>query len=75
MTCKRAIGVAEKMKEKYGDRLELKVYATDSREAKPDRFKSSTNVIFKEKMVPIDIATDVNKMDAFLSSKLEFFTN
>jgi hypothetical protein len=70
MTCKKAIGVAEKMKEKYGGRLKLRIYTTDSKEAAPHHFKSSTNVLFKEKIVPIDIATDVNKMDAFLSSKL-----
>ena len=70
MTCKKAMGVAKEMKEKYGDRLELKIYPTDSLEAMPYHFKSATNVLFEKVLVPIDIATDNNKMDVFLSSKL-----
>lgn len=70
MSCRKAIGVAEDMKKKYGDRLELKIYTTDSKEAEPYNFRSSTNVLFDKEYVPVDIATDKNKMDAFLSSKL-----
>ena len=70
MTCKLAIGVANEMKEKYGDRLELRIYTTDSMEAMPYKFRSATNVLFEKALVPIDIATDNNKMDVFLSSKL-----
>lgn len=70
MSCKKAIVVAEKMKEKYGDRLELQIYTMDSLEAEAYDFNSSTNVLFEKKLVPVDIATDRNKMDAFLSSKL-----
>jgi len=58
------------MKKKYGDRLELKIYTTDSKEAEPYNFRSSTNVLFDKEYVPVDIATDKNKMVAFLSSKL-----
>ena len=70
MTCKKAIGVAEAMKKKYGEKLELRIYTTDSEEAKPFDFKSSTNVLFQRQPVPIDIATDSQKMDVFLSGKL-----
>ena len=70
MTCKLAIGIANEMKEKYGDRLELRIYTTDSMEAMPYKFRSATNVLFEKAAVPIDIATDNNKMDVFLSSKL-----
>ena len=70
MTCKLAIGVANEMKEKYGDRLELRIYTTDSIEAMPYKFRSATNVLFKKELVPLDIALDKNKMDVFLSSKL-----
>ena len=70
MTCKKAIGVAEAMKKKYGEKLELRIYTTDSEEAKPFDFKSSTNVLFQRQPVPIDIATDSQKMDIFLSGKL-----
>jgi hypothetical protein len=58
------------MKKKYGDRLELRIYTTDSKEAEPYHFRSSTNVLFEKELVPVHIATDRNKMDAFLSSKL-----
>jgi len=64
------MGVAEEMKKKYGDKLELKTYTTDSEEAKPYNFKSSTNVLFQKELVPIEIATDSKKMAAFLSQKL-----
>ncbi|MFA7684608.1 MAG: hypothetical protein WCX84_07330 [Syntrophales bacterium] len=58
------------MKRKYGERLELKIYTTDSKEAEPYDFRSSTNVLFEKEFVSVDIATDRDKMDAFLSSKL-----
>ncbi|MDX9745182.1 MAG: hypothetical protein RBU31_01410 [Syntrophales bacterium] len=70
MSCRKAIGVAEEMKRKYGERLELKIYTTDSKEAEPYDFRSSTNVLFEKEFVSVDIATDRDKMDAFLSSKL-----
>jgi hypothetical protein len=69
MSCKKAIGVAEAMKKKYGKKLELKIYTTDSEEAKPFNFKSSTNVLFQKEPVPIEIATD-SKMEVFLSQKV-----
>ena len=59
------------MKKKYGDRLNLSIYTTDSAEAMQYSFKSSTNVLFDKELVPVDIATERNKMDAFLSSKLQ----
>jgi hypothetical protein len=68
--CVKAIGVAEAMKEKYGDRLDLKIYTLASKEAEPYNFRSSTNVLLEKETVPIDVATDKTKMDAFLSSKL-----
>ncbi len=70
MTCKKAIGVAKAMEEKYGEQLKLNVYTTDSEEAKKYQFKSSTNVIFENELVPMDIATDKDKMDIFLAGKI-----
>lgn len=55
---------------KFGERLDVKIYTMDSKEAEPYQFRSSTNVLFEKVLVPIDIATDRNKMDSFLSSKL-----
>ncbi len=70
MTCTKAIGVGREMKEKYADRLDLKIYTIDSKEAEPYHFRGSTNVIFEKEFVPGDIATDRSRMDAFLFSKL-----
>lgn len=70
MSCKKAIGVAEEMKHKYGDRLDLKIYTVDSKEAEPYQLKSATTVFFEQEHVPVDIATDSSAMDAFLSAKL-----
>ena len=64
-----AIGVAKVMKDNYGDRLELKMFTIDSEEAKGYHFKGSTNVLLDGERIPIDIATDVDKMDAFLSER------
>ena len=58
------------MKDRYGERLDLEIYTTDSKEAEPYHFKSSTNVIFEKERVPVDIATDRIKMEEFLSSRL-----
>ncbi|MDD5205162.1 MAG: hypothetical protein PHS17_07055 [Desulfobacterales bacterium] len=66
----KAIGVAKEMKEKYGDKLALQIYTTDSKEAEPYHFRGSTNVLFQKELLPLDIATDTTKMAAFLSSKL-----
>lgn len=70
MSCKTAIGVATAMKEKYGDRLELKIYTMDSQEAKGYEFRSATNVLFNKKVVSLDTATDKNKMETYLSDRI-----
>ncbi|HNR12601.1 MAG TPA: hypothetical protein PKM59_04710 [Thermodesulfobacteriota bacterium] len=70
MSCKKAIGIAEEMKRKYGERLELKIYTTDSKEAEGYEFRSSTNVLFENKLVPLDIALDSGKTSVFLSERL-----
>lgn len=46
------------MKKKYGKKLKLKIYTTDSKEAKSNNFKSSTNVLFQKELLPIEIAAD-----------------
>ena len=58
MTRKKAMRVAEEMKKKYGKKLELKIFTTDSEKAKPYNFKSLTEFLFKKELVPIEIATD-----------------
>lgn len=70
MSCRKAIGVAEEMKKKYGDKVELHIYTADSKEVEPYQFRSSTNVLFDDEFIAVDIATDMERMDALLSSKL-----
>ncbi|HOW56764.1 MAG TPA: hypothetical protein PKZ12_02085 [Smithellaceae bacterium] len=58
------------MKEKYADKLDLKIYPLDSDEALPYQFRSSTNVLLDKELIAVDIATDTEKMDKYLSAKL-----
>lgn len=62
--------VAESMQKTFGESLSVKSFTTDSEEAKGYSFKSSTNVLFENEMVPLDVATDESRMKTFLSHKL-----
>jgi len=70
MSCKKAIGIAEEMKEVFGEKINLSIYTTDSEEARKYDFRSSTNVLFEGEMMPLETALDKNKMKSFLSDKL-----
>lgn len=71
MTCKKAIGVAEGMKTIFGEKINLSIYTADSAEAKKYAFKSSTNVLFEQELIPLEISTDRDRMKDFLSEQLE----
>ena len=70
MTCQQAMGVAEAMKDKYREGLDLKIYDHTSKEAEKYDLKASTAVFVNEEYVPLDIAIFQDKMYEFLS-KLE----
>ncbi len=70
MSCKTAIGIAEEMKNRFGEKITLNIYTTDSSEALQYKFKSSTNVLFEGDLVPLDTALDLKKMEIFLLGKL-----
>lgn len=70
MSCKKAIGVAEAMKEKYGDALDVEIFTTSSPEAMLYKFRSSTNMLFNGELMAADIAVDKAKMEEFLSKNL-----
>jgi hypothetical protein len=57
------------MKEKFAGKLEVKIYTLDSEEAKPYalEFKGSTNVLFNNELVPLNVAIEKSKMEAFLA--------
>jgi len=48
----------------------VNIFTTDSEEAKKYNFRSSTNVLYNEESLPIDIATNKDKLDNFLSENL-----
>lgn len=58
------------MKEKFGDRLDVKIYTKDSEEAKAYTFKGATNVFLDNELLPRDIITKREKMEAFLLQHL-----
>jgi len=58
------------MQDKFGDKLNVKIHTLDSEEAKGYTFKSSTNVLFAEEWLPLDVALDKEKMKQFLSERL-----
>lgn len=60
------------MKEKFGEKLDVKIYTLDSKEAKPYflEFKGSANVRLNDEWVPLGVATDKSQMETFLSEKL-----
>jgi len=64
------MGVAEDMKKLFGEKLELNIYRTDSEQALKYDFKSSTNVLLDQELIPLEIATDKSRMKDFLSKKL-----
>ncbi len=70
MSCKKAIVIAEKMKAKFGEKINLNVYTIDSEEAKNYEFRSSTNVLLDEELLLLDTVLDEKKMEALLSEKL-----
>ena len=66
-SCRMAIGIANKMKEKFGDKIELNIYLNDDEEAKNYQLFSSTNVFVEDQLVSREIALDEKKMSEFLT--------
>ncbi len=69
MSCKKAIGIAEGLKEKLGEKIHLEIYTTDSPEAMKYNFRSSTNVLCNGDLIPLNIALDAKKLEEFLLEK------
>ncbi len=70
MSCKKAIGVAEEIKNIFGEKINLSIYTTDSEKARKYDFRSSTNVLFEDELIPLEISLDKQKMKDFLLEKL-----
>lgn len=58
------------MKERFGDRLELEVYTTDSPEALPYNFRSPTHVLFEGEFIPLTTALDKEKLATYLAQRV-----
>ncbi len=58
------------MKNLFGEKISLHIFTTDSEEAQKYHFKSSTNVLFENDLVPLTISLDKQKMTDFLSERL-----
>jgi len=70
VSCKKAIVVAEEMKDIFGDKINLNIYTMDSMEAMKYKFKSSTNVMLDDNLIPLDISLDKQKMKEFLFERI-----
>jgi hypothetical protein len=70
MSCKKVIVVAEEMKNMFGEKINLSIFTTDSEEARKYAFRSSTNVMFENDLIPLEISLDKQKMKNFLSERL-----
>lgn len=62
--------MAREMKEKYGDKIDLKIYLSHSEEAQKYKLKSAASALVDEELIPLDVATDKDRMNNFLSEKM-----
>ncbi len=58
------------MQKRFDGVLNVQIHTIDSEAAKGYTFKSSTNVLFAEEWVPLDVALDKEKVGNYLSQKL-----
>jgi hypothetical protein len=61
-----ATGVANAMKVKFDDQLDLKILLNESEEAKNYSLKGSTSVFVDGEWVSIDVATSKENMESYL---------
>lgn len=70
MTCRKATDVANAMQEKFGERIALKIYLAGSPEAAHYPLRGATNLFVNGEWVALDVATDKEKMTAYLEGFL-----
>ncbi len=58
------------MQERFADSLNVHINTLDSEAAQGYTFKSSTNVLFEDEWLSLDVALDEDKMEDYLSQKL-----
>lgn len=62
--------MAKAMQEQFGDRMVLRTYLASAPEAVAYSLKGSTNVFVNGEWVALDVATDREKMAAYLAGVL-----
>jgi hypothetical protein len=71
MSCKKAIDIAEAMKEKFGAELELNILKNDSEKARDYTLLASTSVFVNDKFVPLSVALDKEAISNYLEKLQE----
>ena len=67
---KKATGVAKAMQEQFGEQLVLRTCLASAPEAAGYALKGSTNIFVNGAWVALDVATDREKMAAYLAKVL-----
>ena len=65
-----ATGVATKMKDHFGEAMDLHVHLIDSPEAANYVLRGATTVFLNDEWVPLDIATSAGRMQEYLEQAL-----
>ena len=65
-----ATGVATKMKGRFGEMVDVAIHLVDSEEAARYELRGSTTVFVNDEWVPLDVATSVDKMEAYLANMM-----
>lgn len=55
------------MKDRFGERIDLAIHLVDSEEAAKYELRASTSVFIDGELVPLDVATNADKMEAYLA--------
>uniref|UniRef100_C6E9I7 Uncharacterized protein n=1 Tax=Geobacter sp. (strain M21) TaxID=443144 RepID=C6E9I7_GEOSM len=65
-----ATGVATKMKNLFGEAIDLHIHLIDAPEAANYVLRGATTVFLNEEWVPLDTATSADRMQEFLEQAL-----
>ena len=66
-----ATGVATKMKDRFGEQIDLAIHLVDSEEAAKYELKGSTTVFINDEWVPLDVATSADKMADYIENMMQ----
>jgi len=58
------------MKGRFGEMVDVAIHLVDSEEAARYELRGSTTVFVNDEWVPLDVATSVDKMEAYLANMM-----